>query len=105
MSDTLVDFSDGYGQHDFTDGAAYSLDPVSQPAQRLLSDGKTGLFAGNAHPDMSIQSLDFNVYLTQTLAGASGYHMGDFNMDGAVQSLDFNLYLANTLSGAASQVP
>jgi hypothetical protein len=77
----------------------------SPVAMKDLSGGFFGLFAGDANADGIVQALDFNVYIAQTLSGATGYQPADLTMDGQVQALDFNLYLANTLAGATSQVP
>jgi hypothetical protein len=102
MSDHELPFDVAPQAHDFTAGTAYTTGP---PAQKVLLDGRSGLFAANGFPDISIQALDFNEYSVATIAGESGYHWADFNLDGNVQGLDFNLYLANTLLGASSQVP
>jgi hypothetical protein len=83
-------------------GAAFGTNPMKKVD---TSPNRFALWAANGEPDGSVQALDFNAYLTQTLAGSSGYMSGDYNMDGEVQALDFNLYLANTVVGASSQVP
>jgi hypothetical protein len=112
MTASATMFVEGVTDWDFTSGTsrAYAVAAVrpcttETGPMKVLPDGKTALFAGDANVDAQIQALDFNAFLASTVSGVTGYEQADFNLDGEVQALDFNLYLANTLVGASSQVP
>jgi hypothetical protein len=102
MSDSLVDFSSGVAWHDFTNGNAYTVGPA---AQKVLSDGEYGLFAGNAVPDTEILESDYDTYILETTNGVTGWPSADFNCDSHVEAGDYVLYLENAINDAASQVP
>jgi hypothetical protein len=104
MSDTTVDFGSGSGTHDFRTqlNGAYT---GGGAAMKEVETDVYGMFACDINADGSVQALDFNDYIADTVTGATGYLSADCNMDANVQALDFNVYLSNTLLGASSQVP
>jgi hypothetical protein len=106
MSAGSVDFVSGIGLWDLTNDIAqtYPGDAGANPLKQE-QDGRFSLFAADENADGVVQALDFNGFLTATIAGLTGYQVGDFNLDGQVQALDFNLYIANTLRGAETSVP
>jgi hypothetical protein len=105
MSASACDFTGGSGSWDFTTGQnkAYGTQPMA--ALGAGGVAPFGLFAGNAEADDVIDLDDLDWYITATVNGMEGYRFADFNLNGFVEALDFNLYISNTLAGASSQVP
>ena len=105
MSASPCDFTGGSCSWDFTTGQnkAYGIDPMK--ALGAGGAAPFGMFAGNAAPDGVIDGNDLDWYITATVNGVEGYPFADFNLNGFVEALDFNLYISNTLAGASSQVP
>jgi len=104
MSPSAVASASNTVTHNFTTGLAQAY-PGSGNTQKSLAGGKYGLFAADGNADDDVTAPDFNLWNTQTTAGATGYQSGDYNIDGDVTAPDFNLYNANTTAGATSYVP
>ena len=102
MTSAAVDFSTTVGTWDFTTASsqAFGTSPMTEP-----ETGVWAMFAAEANLDDLNNAGDFNLWLTDTKAGANGYQTTDFNLDGQVTAGDFNLWLANTKVGATSAVP
>jgi len=104
MSADPVDFTSGPAGAVFKSSlaTAYSM---GGDAMKNLGGGAFGMFACDVNSDGFVTAPDFNIWNSQTTAGANGYQRGDCNMDGDVTAPDFNIWNVNTTSGAASQVP
>jgi hypothetical protein len=101
MSDTLIDMTGGYAEHDFTTGHAFGL---SRP-QKLILSGQDSIYvmwAGDGNADGQVTAPDFNLWNAATTTGATGYQASDYSMNAQVTAPDFNLWNANTTAGAAT---
>ncbi|MBN2423740.1 MAG: hypothetical protein JXR46_15835 [Calditrichaceae bacterium] len=100
MSAAPVRLTLGSGSYDFTTG----LDKTyGSGAQKLLTTGIYGMYAGDASANGQIQNDDKNAYwLLQS--GSAGYKSADFNLNGQVQNDDKNAYW-QVNSGRGTQVP
>ncbi|MGA7306465.1 MAG: hypothetical protein WBW88_16430, partial [Rhodothermales bacterium] len=100
MSDTTVDMTGYYAEHDFMTGHAYGVRP--QKVVTTTPDTVYAMWAADANADGQVTALDFTAWLAATTAGATGYQPSDFNFDTQVTALDFTKWLANTTAGAST---
>ncbi|MGA7306625.1 MAG: hypothetical protein WBW88_17235 [Rhodothermales bacterium] len=104
ISDTLVDMTNGYAEHDFTTG--HALAGVPNPQKQIVSGQDTvyAMWAGDANGDGLVAAADFDAWLQSTTAGETGYRAADFNMDRQVTALDFTKWIANTTAHAETGI-
>lgn len=84
-SDTLVDFTRSYAEHDFTTGHDDGVN-----VQREVRPGVYAMWAGDANRDGAVNTLDLLLLTAST--DSSGYVQGDLDLDGTVGEADRQLW-------------
>ena len=78
-------------QYDFTQQVSKAF---GSGQQKIMSDGKVALFAGDMNQDIVVQTSDFD-YWKLNSAILNTYSYSDLNLDGVVQTTDYDLWYPN----------
>lgn len=99
-SDTLVDLTSGFADHDFTTGSHSGLG-----GQKELGSHVYAMWAGDGNHDCQVAIADFASWLTDANVDVEQYADSDYSMNARVDPNDYALWLMNSRAAARTRVP